>query len=152
VAGNHDVCFDLESALARSLLDKNIIYLQDDGVEIDGIKFYGSPWQLLFMNWAFNLPENELCKKFERIPEGVDILITHSPPYGILDSVNDRKYLGSKSLLKRVQKVKPRDHIFGHIHDSYGKSVNTAIGTTSINCSLLDEKYNFVNKPVIIEV
>lgn len=152
VAGNHDVCFERAPSLAKSLLDKNIIYLQDEGIKINGIKFYGSPWQLPFMDWAFNLPESELCRKFDRIPGDVDVLITHSPPYGILDSIPSKKNLGSKSLLERVYEIKPKYHIFGHIHDSYGKQINNTIGTTFINCSLLDEGYNFVNKPIVIEL
>lgn len=152
VAGNHDICFERDPALARSCLDKNIIYLQDEGIEIGNIKFYGSPWQLPFMNWAFNLPEDGLRKNFERIPENVDVLITHSPPYGILDSVKGKNHLGSKSLLERVKKVKPRYHVFGHIHDSYGKNNDKATRTTFLNCSLLDESYRFVNKPIVIEI
>lgn len=152
VAGNHDVCFERDPALAISLLDKNITYLQDEGIEIGGVKFYGSPWQLPFMNWAFNLPDEDLSRKFERIPNDVDVLITHSPPYGILDSVNGREHLGSKSLLERVYQVKPRYHIFGHIHHGYGKHVDKARNITFINTGLLDESYNFVNQPVVIEL
>ncbi len=152
VAGNHDVCFEREPSLARSLLSKNIIYLQDEGVELDGVKFYGSPWQLPFMDWAFNLPEDDLRRKFERIPDGVDILITHSPPFGILDSTPAKRDLGSRSLLERVYKVKPRYHIFGHIHHGYGKYMDKARNITFINASLLNEAYDFVNQPVMFEI
>lgn len=152
VAGNHDVCFETEPAVAKSLLSKNIIYLQDEAAEIDGVKFYGSPWQLPFMNWAFNLPEEELREKFAHIPSGVDILITHSPPCGILDGTPAKKDLGSRSLLERVYKIKPRYHVFGHIHHGYGKRIDAANNITFINASLLDEGYNFVNNPVIIEI
>lgn len=151
VAGNHDVCFETQTSLAKSLLDKNIIYLQDEGIDINGVRFYGSPWQLPFMDWAFNLTEEELRKKFELIPDSVDVLITHSPPFGILDSTPEKKNLGSKSLLERVCQVKPQYHIFGHIHHGYGKRAD-ASGITFINCSLLDEGYNFVNPPVVIEL
>lgn len=151
VAGNHDICFEREPALARSLLSKDIIYLQDEGVEIDGVKFYGSPWQLPFMDWAFNLPEGDLRRKFARIPRGVDVLITHSPPHGILDSTPAKTGLGSAALLERVREVRPKYHIFGHIHHGYGKYVDKARNITFINASLLDEGYNFVNKPVLIE-
>lgn len=152
VAGNHDVCFENNLAVAKTFLNKNIIYLQDEAIEIEGVKFYGSPWQLPFMNWAFNLPEDELHKKFERIPDDVDILITHSPPYGILDSTPAKKDLGSRALLEKVYKVKPRYHVFGHIHHGYGKYVDKTHNITFINASLLDEGYNFVNKPVVIEL
>lgn len=152
VAGNHDVFFEKEPALARSLLDKSIVYLHGDGVEINGVMFYGSPWQLPFMNWAFNLPEEELREKFDRIPDGVDVLITHSPPSGILDSTPTKTHLGSKSLLDKVRQVKPKYHIFGHIHHGYGRRVDEERDITFINVSLLDEAYTFVNQPAVIEV
>src|SRR3712207_5545038 len=53
VAGNHDWLFQTDNRLVRSLLNENIIYLQDSSTEIDGIKFYGSPWQPRFYDWAF---------------------------------------------------------------------------------------------------
>lgn len=127
------------------------MYLQDEAVEIEGVKFYGSPWQLPFMNWAFNLPESELRKKFEHIPDDVDVLITHSPPHGILDSTPTKKDLGSRSLLEKVCKIKPRYHIFGHIHHGYGKHIDKTRNITFINASLLDESYNFVNEPAVID-
>src|SRR6185369_5847056 len=87
IAGNHDWPFQKEPDKARSLLDKSIMYLQDEMVEFDGLKIYGSPWQPEFFNWAFNLPRKspELGKRWKDIPGGIDILITHGPPHGILD-------------------------------------------------------------------
>ena len=152
VAGNHDVSFEKSLSVSKTFLNDDIIYLQDECVEIEGIKFYGSPWQLPFMNWAFNLPEDELCKKFEHIPDDAHVLITHSPPFGILDSIPAKKNLGSKSLLEKVLRIKPKYHIFGHIHHGYGKYVNEKNGITFLNVSLLDEGYNFVNEPVMFEV
>lgn len=152
VAGNHDVCLETNPSLAKSLLDKNIIYLQDQEAVIQGVKFYGSPWQLPFMNWAFNLPEEELAEKFSRMPDDVDILITHSPPHGILDGIPTQAGLGSRSLLKKVYQIKPMVHIFGHIHDSYGKFQDKKHNITFLNVSLLNEEYQFVNKPVVFEI
>jgi len=85
IAGNHDLCFedyrmDCEEALT------NCIYLQDQEVTIDGVRFYGSPWQPWFYDWAFNLERGpEIRAKWDLIPEGTDVLITHGPPYGIGD-------------------------------------------------------------------
>ena len=152
IAGNHDVCFEKEPALARSLLGKDVVYLQDEGIDIDGIKFYGSPWQLPFMDWAFNLPEDDLFRKFERIPAGVDVLITHSPPYGILDGIPSKKNLGSTALLNKVRAIKPRHHIFGHVHHGYGELKDRTDNITFHNVSLLDEGYKFVNRPIVIEI
>lgn len=152
VAGNHDVCFERNLSIAKTFLDDDLLYLQDKLIEINGINFYGSPWQLPFMNWAFNLPEDELRKKFTHIPNEVDILITHSPPFGILDSTPAKKNLGSKSLLEKVMLVKPKFHIFGHIHHGYGQYYDQKNDITFMNVSLLDEGYNFVNEPIVIEI
>ena len=152
VAGNHDVSFEKNLAISKTFLDNDIIYLQDELIKIEKIKFYGTPWQLPFMNWAFNLPEDDLRKKFAHIPNDTDILITHSPPFGILDSTPPKKNLGSKALLEKVLQVKPKCHIFGHIHHGYGEHIDANNNINFMNVSLLDEGYNFVNEPKIIEV
>ena len=91
IAGNHDVSFENNLTISKTFLDESIIYLQDELIEINGTTFYGSPWQLPFNNWAFNLPEDALHRKFDRIPDNIDVLITHSPPYGILDSMPTKR-------------------------------------------------------------
>lgn len=146
IAGNHDRIFELQPDVAQVFLNKNIIYLQDEEVIIEGIKFYGTPWQLPFNNWAFNLPEEELDKKFSKIPNDVDVLITHSPPYGILDSIPSRSNLGSKSLLKHVLRITPKVHIFGHIHGGYGMWRDEENNIVFINASVLDEDYRLINR------
>jgi len=152
VAGNHDRLFEYDKNLARNFLDKRLLYLEDELVEIDGIKFYGTPWQLPFNNWAFNIPEDKLADKFARIPEGIDILITHSPPYGIMDSTPRNFKLGSKSLLDRVYKVRPKFHCFGHIHHGYGAYKDKDYDIQFYNVSLLNEAYALANKPIIFEI
>ncbi len=88
VAGNHDWLFETNNAYARNLLSREIIYLQDSSVEIEGLKIYGSPWQPRFFDWAFNLNRGaELAEKWKLIPGDTDVLITHGPPFGILDEV-----------------------------------------------------------------
>ena len=92
--------------------------------EIDGVKFWGSPHQPWFYDWAFNHPRNgkALTHYWSLIPDDTDVLITHGPPYGILDlPFGKGEPAGCELLLKRVQEVKPRVHVFGHIHGSYGK-------------------------------
>ena len=134
------------------VMPDNFRYIQDESIELFGLKIYGTAWSLPFNNWAFNLPEEELCRKFAHIPNNIDILITHSPPFGILDSTPIKKNLGSKSLLEKVVQVKPQFHIFGHIHHGYGQHTDKDNNITFMNVSLLDEGYNFVNEPMIIEV
>lgn len=97
------------------------IYLQDTRIEIDGVSFWGSPWQPAFNDWAFNLPRGAaLAEKWSMIPAGLDVLVTHGPPLGIGDrsSVGGRE--GCAELLARALATKPRVHLFGHIHEDGG--------------------------------
>jgi Icc-related predicted phosphoesterase len=119
-------------------------------VIIDGTKFYGSPWQPWFYDWAFNLQRcPEIRSKWELIPEGIDILITHGPPYGIEDLTARGDKAGCHDLLEVVEKIKPRVHIFGHIHEGYG--INAIDGTTFINANSYNHNYRRLNPPVVYE-
>jgi predicted phosphohydrolase len=121
ICGNHDFCFQNQAERARARIT-NAIYLEDSGCEIEGLTFYGSPWQPWFGGWAFNLPRGEaLAEKWAMIPVGVDVLITHGPPEGILDRTNRGDLAGCRDLLMRVWEVKPRLHVFGHIHEAAGR-------------------------------
>ena len=151
IAGNHDWVFE-RNKQARFAL-KNITYLEDSEVVIEGIKFYGSPHQPEFFNWAFNLPRRgwELSHFWSLIPEDTDVLITHGPPYGILDQPFGNGYhAGCELLAERVKEICPRLHIFGHIHGSYGQK--TVGETLFINASLCNEAYEPVNKPHVIHL
>jgi Icc-related predicted phosphoesterase len=122
VAGNHDRIFENEPENAKKIFS-DIIYLQDSSVVIEGRTFYGSPWSREFNNWAFNLPEDKLKEKFSLIPKKVDVFITHAPPFSICDKDMYGNNLGEKPLLEVVKKIKFKYHIFGHIHQGYGKKV-----------------------------
>lgn len=151
IAGNHDIMFEKAPDLARKTLGGSCIYLRDSGVEVMGVKFYGSPWQPEFCNWAFNLPRGEpLKRKWDLIPNDTDVLITHGPPKGILDgAIYNPERLGCKDLMDAVERVKPRVHAFGHIHYSYGWKV---IGeTTFINAAICGEDYRPTNKPIVYD-
>lgn len=120
VAGNHDWSFVRDPAAARALLD-GVTYLQDAGVTIEGLRFWGSPWQPAFNDWAFNLPRGPAIRaKWDLIPEGTDVLITHGPPAGIGDTVSDSRRTGCADLLAAVRRVRPMLHLFGHIHQDGG--------------------------------
>lgn len=156
IAGNHDFGFQNNVQKINSILNKfksSIIYLQDESVEIEGIKIYGTPWTPEFMNWAFMQPRNSeyLENIFSKIPEDVDILITHGPPFGYLDIVKgETEHLGCEVLRKWVDIVKPKIHVFGHIHSGYGsKHINGS--TLFINASVLNEQYQYEYKPLTIE-
>ncbi len=137
VAGNHDFPFERENAEARAILT-HAHYLQDEALEIEGVKFYGSPWQPEFLNLAFNLPRGEpLRRKWDMIPSDTDVLITHGPPHGIGDRTFDGLHVGCEELLARVQEIKPRVHVFGHIHEGRGR---IDIGETTFVNAATDRK------------
>jgi len=155
VAGNHDWLYETNNRFAR-LLTANfkITYLQDSFTEIEGLKIYGSPWQPRFFDWAFNLMRGaELAEKWKLIPSDADILITHGPPFGILDEV-PRKYwienTGCEELRKKVEEIRPKAHIFGHIHCGYGQTEQ--FGVKFINASNCDESYNPTQPPIVFEI
>jgi Icc-related predicted phosphoesterase len=154
IAGNHDRMFQNDYHGAMEIVNSydNITYLQDSGTEIEGIKIWGSPWQPWFYNWAFNLPRNgkELKEKWDLIPEDTDILITHGPAYGFVDTVVGRRNenLGCELLIQRILEVKPKFHVCGHIHTGYG--VMETDDTTFINASVLNESYNYTQRPITL--
>ena len=131
------------------------MYLEDSLVEIEGLTIYGSPHQPEFNDWAFNIPRGELLReKWALIPEGLDILVTHGPPLGRGDEGD--KYgaparFGCKDLLQEVQsRIKPRFHVFGHVHEGYGTSCD---GTTVfINAASVDKAHQPTNAPVVFDI
>jgi Icc-related predicted phosphoesterase len=150
IAGNHDFGFEKETDIDQQFKDLGVTYLFDNDITIDGIKFYGSPWQPEFYNWAFNLPRGEeLAAKWEKIPDDVDILITHGPAYGILDYAPIGGHVGCDELYRKIVEVKPKIHVCGHIHDSYGQK--TMGGIEFLNASVLDDRYDLAHKPIVVE-
>ncbi|MGX1753439.1 metallophosphatase domain-containing protein [Sphingobacterium sp. NPDC055346] len=152
VAGNHDFYFEqADPDEINDLIPNKIIYLNDSGVEINGIKFWGSPITPWFNNWAFNRERGTKIKQhWDLIPDDIDILITNGPPFGILDETVYGKQTGCEELLLRVYQVKPKYHIFGHIHEEYGNL--TKAETTFVNASVLDDWYEMKNKPIVIDL
>jgi len=158
IAGNHDFGFENDNEKVKGLLTgyKTIEYLQDDllmvGEDYDTmIKIWGTPWQPEFHNWAFNLPRGEKLKeKWDMIPVNTDILITHGPPFGKLDYVPyDSVNVGCEELMKRVEEIKPKIHVFGHIHEGYGYVFDG--NTHFINAAVLNGRYEFRNKPITVD-
>ncbi len=151
IAGNHDWLFQKDPALARSIVPAGITYLEDSGVEIGGLRIYGSPWQPEFLRWAFNLPRGpRLREKWSRIPRDVDVLVTHGPPAGILDLTPDGEHVGCADLRRAVERVKPRLHVFGHIHHGHG--VQDIGPTRFVNASICDEACAPANRPVVVDL
>jgi len=154
IAGNHDFCFEDErSDKAETILeDHRIIYLNDCGIVIDGLKIWGSPIQPEFFNWAFNRRRGEEIKKhWDLIPSDTNILITHGPPHGISDLCAHGERVGCEELLLKVNELTDLSvHAFGHIHEGYG--INTINDVQFINACSLDERYRYCNKPISIEL
>ena len=152
IAGNHDFFFEKAGTKELDrLIPGEIIYLNDSGTFINGIHIWGSPVTPKFFNWAFNRTRGEAIRKhWDLIPADTHLLITHGPPYGVLDQVATDHHVGCKDLLQAVKKVKPQVHVFGHIHESYGTA--KAFGTRFINAGLCNEDYEIVNKPIVFDL
>lgn len=154
IAGNHDFGFERirKSNEVGIAIPQGVIYLEDEMVEIEGLKIYGSPWQPEFHDWAFNLPRNgdQLRFKWDAIPNNTDILITHGPPFGYLDITPTNLRVGCELLAHRVEELKPKLHVFGHIHGGYGEKYTG--DTLFINASICNERYKPINKPIVVEV
>ena len=155
IAGNHDLSFEDKPAWLKDMLGKiapNIFYLEDSLVTIDDVKFYGSPWQPEFHDWAFNLVRGpELAEKWAKIPLDTNVLITHGPAYSYLDyTIFGHQNTGCHDLLERIKEVKPQIHTCGHIHHSHGSKYDEY--TTYFNASICDERYQPTNKPWIIDL
>lgn len=152
IAGNHDFAFE---KWPQQLKLGRINYLENSSVNIDGKNFYGSPVTPWFLDWAFNVQRGKAIKEYwNMIPDAglVDVLLTHGPPIGILDqSLPGRsENLGCEELAKQVKISKPLVHAFGHIHGSYGKRTYRDI--QFFNCSQVDETYQVVNKPWVVDL
>lgn len=140
ICGNHDDC--LYGAKIDGL-DSNVHYLCYSGVTIDGIKFYGVP---MFMGDCIT---DRQSREYANIPPDTDVLITHSPAYGILDLDNDINY-GSEELLYRIQSLDLKAHVFGHIHARHGQTV--AHGIIYSNGSIMNTDYSNYFKPNLITI
>lgn len=140
ICGNHDDC--LYGANIGGL-DANVHYLCNSGIEIDRVKFYGVP---MFMD---DCVTDRQAKNIAKIPDDTDVLITHSPAYGILDFDDNINY-GDEQLLIKVMEVHPRLHLFGHIHAQHGIIVD--YGITFSNGAIMNADYTNLNQPNILEL
>lgn len=147
VAGNHDWMFAKREYLIRT----EWTYLEDSGCEFNGLNIYGSPWQPRYYDWAFNLDEPELARKWSFIPDNTDILLLHGPPrgYGDLSPFGNER-TGSPSLTARIVEIQPKLVVCGHIHSGYG--IYKLGETTIVNAAHVNELYQPTNKPIYIEL
>lgn len=150
IAGNHDFLAEEKADEFLSLVPPGVIYLNDSGVELEGIRIWGSPIQPWFHDWAFNRRRGaDIAAHWALIPEGTDILITHGPPFGILDRTAHGERVGCEDLALRIEQVRPRLHVFGHIHEAYGHVQRD--GIHYVNASVLDLQYQHTQAPIMLD-
>ena len=114
------------------------------------VKIYGSPWQPWFHDWAFNrLRGDQIQKHWDLIPENTDILITHGPPFGALDATISGNHVGCENLAEVIEKIRPKLHVFGHIHEGHG--IVDRNGTVFVNASVLDFSYRYTWDPYVLD-
>ena len=160
IAGNHDHWAEQKPEKMHELADSaGVHYLSAEGATLDGIRFWGSPYTPEFMNWSFMLPPGSAAvEHWRRMPANTDVLITHGPPFGVLDTVvkpgkslqQSGNQVGCPELLQRVRQNEVKVHIFGHIHEGYGQM--NIEETRFFNVSQLDNRYQMTNQPVVIDV
>ena len=173
IAGNHDLTLDpkyyliqegwrrfhsapLDCDRARAVLEEfDCIYLQDEQVEVRGYTIYGSPWQPAFCDWAFNLPRGTACwEKWSAIPEAVDVLMTHGPPYGRGDQTHAHRghsgeRVGCQDLRRAIEQRSVSVSVAGHVHEGYGVSHDGA--TLYVNASTCTHDYRPTNLPIVFD-
>lgn len=162
VPGNHDWLFEeTEASVLKDFLKRfpTITFLIDQSVEIEGYKIFGSPWQPFFFSWAYNFPQDDdgsVAKaKWAEIPDDTDILITHGPPYGIMDWAPSAEHAGCPRLGDRITYGLPslKLHVYGHLHrEIEDTKIEIHGSTTFINASTCNDAYKPVNPPVVIDL
>ena len=151
IAGNHDFLFEENPSAAIRCLGSGVDYLFDSGLEIDVISFWGSPWTPWFHDWVFNVQRGDALRdKWSRIPDHVDVLVTHGPPHSILDRNEYKSDEGDEALRERVFEVEPALHAFGHIHESSG--IDRVAETLFVNAAILDERYRIANSCRVVDL
>ncbi|MGC4017104.1 MAG: metallophosphatase domain-containing protein [Luteolibacter sp.] len=121
IAGNHDRLLE-HRPLGAAPPFRHATYLEDSGTTVGGLQIHGAPWCPNLPGFAFYATSAELADHWRKIPTGVDILITHTPPFGILDTPSrSLTHLGCPILLEELKRIRPRLHVFGHVHAAYGR-------------------------------
>ncbi|OMJ91273.1 hypothetical protein SteCoe_6254 [Stentor coeruleus] len=166
IAGNHDTPFDAKNfdeiikkkrnphrcdPYAVKRLLKDFIYLEDSFFNAFGYTIWGTPWTNQHYKGAFTIKDiNKLGEKWAQIPLGVDIVLSHSPPNGILDRSKDNRCLGCPVLAETIKMIRPKVHVFGHIHEGHG--VRTVDGITYINASVCNNRYQPIYTPIVFDL
>jgi len=165
IAGNHDRSFDviaqghsIEEARSygANRLPNVTHYLLNSGCEIDGKKFWGSPYTPFFASdyWKFHYDRAQGPEMWAQIPSGLDVLITHGPPLRILDQTIEGDNAGCFDLRNRLYDLlneeAPKYHVFGHIHEAKGQQEFEPNSTVCINASAVDRRYKPRKEPWVV--
>jgi Icc-related predicted phosphoesterase len=149
IGGNHDFEMERRSRAALPVFS-HAVYLEDRCHEHQGCRFYGAPWTPELIGWAFFQDGKTMREKWASVPSDIDVLITHTAPYGILDRNRRGVSLGCRDLLNRLPAIRPRLHVFGHNHASAGAA---RIGPTlHVNASMVNSRYAISHKPIEIDL
>jgi len=154
IDGNHDGLSQEYPALFKSILatHPDVTYLDHSMVEVEGLKIWGRSTTPSFYNWYHMADRGSPMMKstLSIIPNDIDILLTHGPAAGILDLCAHGGRVGCEDLLNELERIKPKYLIFGHIHHSAGQlEVN---GIKHVNAAILNDNYEFKNKPIILDI
>ena len=156
VAGNHDGFLERDAGRAARLArEAGVTWLNDSGVTLEGVAFWGSPITPRFLDWAFMRdPGADIERHWAMIPEDTDVLVTHGPPFGVLDEIEREggktERTGCPSLLARIDAVRPALHLFGHIHEGRGRITRGDV--THLNVSTMNRHYRIAHPPVVVEI
>ena len=159
IAGNHDFVFfrmDIDD-IREIFKGSKIEYLENDGIELEGLKIFGTPWCHQFGRWAFMAEDEDLEDIYTDIPENVDILLTHDAPYGTSDVLfqnfgwNIGEHIGCAPLRDAIIEKKPKIVLHGHLHSTNHDRERLAESDV-YNVSLLDEHYELIYEPLILDL
>ena len=149
IGGNHDVELQKRSLHTQQPF-RNAVYLENSAFEFEGIRFFGAPWIPGLCGQAFFVEDEALPEKWSAIPPDVDVLITHTPPDGILDLSSSGLQLGCPHLRSALERTTPTVHCFGHVHASSGTHSNGT--TTFVNAALVNSRYQLRHPPYELEL
>jgi predicted phosphohydrolase len=155
IADNRDLLFASKPTQARKMFT-NAVYLENSGVELLGLRFWGCPVTPVVKEMAFTVDRSFASRKYwDKVPEGTDVLITHGPPFHVLDKEGPLfSHLGCSEITRAVLRVKPRLHVFGHVHGGYGKEAGPH-GISFVNCAILarlGEGRLGLRQPIVVDL
>jgi Icc-related predicted phosphoesterase len=148
IAGSSDLFFEEEPERARDLIPSGVTYLEESGIEIEGFKIWGSPYNSYNHGGAFSRNKDEICVHWDKIPGNTDMVVIHTPAYGVLDENARGEHEGCKDLMRRLVRVEPKYFICGHQHGARGCEYH--YGIHFINASITNDEFEIMHKPVFM--